>query len=167
MQALGLMVGDFYLLLGRPWAPRNLTLAPAEMGQKNLCYKNAFNLAQSRGYAYCEGFALPLGLIPLHHAWCVTETGEVLDPTWERKDVEYFGIALDLTFVTRFILKSQVWGVLGDRVPRELVDAPVLDFLDARWLNSVDNFSRWQELLDERGFRRTQLARRPKPEEKS
>lgn len=42
---------------------------------------------------YAEGWAYS-GVIPAHHAWCVTDDGRVVDPTWRDVDAtaEYVGI---------------------------------------------------------------------------
>jgi hypothetical protein len=71
------------------------------------CYENAFRLAsRTKAFHYVEGIAL--GIMPLHHAWCVDQDGNVIDPTWAIRDQgdkpygqAYFGVELSLDEVRR------------------------------------------------------------------
>jgi hypothetical protein len=84
-----------------------------EMGEKQMCYRNAFNLAvENPAFTYCEGYAVADKVpIPLMHAWTVTEGGNVVDPTWKH-GVAYFGVKLPIWYVHRVIFKTMKWGVL-------------------------------------------------------
>lgn len=69
------------------------------------CFWNAFKLAKrnSNKLFYVEGYAIKYDLgISIHHAWCVTKEGIVVDPTWSRYSNfgdEYYGTAFDVEFV--------------------------------------------------------------------
>lgn len=150
IESVGSMVGTFYLKLGRAWAPAtNSENIP--QGSKGECYRNAFELADYRAdLTYCEGFACPVGLIPVHHAWCVDADGRVLDPTWSDKSSDYFGVALDREFVRTWILKRKVWGVLAEHIPVEILKSDVSTFLDKSWINSEASLQAWTRLLAEK-----------------
>jgi hypothetical protein len=59
-------------------------------------------------YSYVEGYAM--GVIPVHHAWCVDKDGNVIDTTWSATErvpgtmrakvgTWYFGVEFDLGYV--------------------------------------------------------------------
>jgi hypothetical protein len=72
----------------------------------------------SRGkLVYVEGFAC--GVIPVPHAWCADQNGNVVDPTWcgagslyAKLGTEYHGVAFDIEFVRECKTKSGIFGVL-------------------------------------------------------
>jgi hypothetical protein len=162
LQEMGILVGDFYLLLGRSWKAAGHRPPKYRPGAKKQCYRNAFNLAQDYGLTYCEGFAYPPGLIPVHHAWCVDDSGHVIDPTWDNADSEYFGIALRLDYVLSYLEKHQIWGLLGECLPRDILDAPLDQLLEERWRNPVESLAQWTELLAAKTGRR-QVAHKSFP----
>jgi hypothetical protein len=70
-------------------------------GKVKECYRNAMLLALANPeLTYVEGYGFS-GLIPCPHAWCATEEGRVVDPTWRANDElpveqwEYLGIPFD------------------------------------------------------------------------
>lgn len=76
------------------------------------CFKNAFELSMQTGYTYVEGVAC--NLLPVHHAWCVDENGNVVDPTWDNPErCHYFGIPFDWEFVLDKIEHTMTYGVMG------------------------------------------------------
>ena len=103
-----LQLGKFDVVQPRPKGVRR--------GKARLCFMNAFHLMNIRdGYTYVEGIAMPSNtLFPVHHGWCVDESGKVVDPTW-KDGAAYCGIHLNTTFVLRRVLKKRTYGVLGDR----------------------------------------------------
>ena len=78
-----------------------------------LCFMNSYHLAESRNMTYVEGFAISKGVpIPLHHAWVVDQSGEVIETTWRDPGDFYFGIALDLSFIHHVMFETRMYGVL-------------------------------------------------------
>lgn len=130
----GVLSADFYLLLGQPRPSREL---PAHLtrGEPRQCYKNAGVLATHRPeLAYCEGYALRAGLIPVHHAWCLDPDGVVIDPTWPHDPAnEYWGVSLSTEFLLLTLSASKVWGVLAERLPAEILQRHPDDYLHPEW----------------------------------
>jgi hypothetical protein len=62
---------------------------------RGACYANALHLAEQSGsrLRYVEGWAVPaeLPIVQIPHAWAVTRAGIVIDTTWSRPGVAYFG----------------------------------------------------------------------------
>lgn len=59
------------------------------------CFCNALHYSMKWDLLYVEGFAVRpnLGLL-IHHAWCETKDGVVIDPTWrDPEECEYIGVA--------------------------------------------------------------------------
>jgi hypothetical protein len=101
------------LALGRTFRQKPLPadVAVEKMGQ---CFRNAQGLSEDRdGLTYVEGFAG--SRIPLGHGWCVTASGEIVDPTWP--DMEparsYFGIPIQPARV----IEARRWLEKRDRLP--------------------------------------------------
>ena len=132
LSSIGARVGDFYLAFGRACRPaeHDLPRGPAQQ-----CYANAARLAfADDGLVYFEGFALQPGLIPVHHAWCVDADEKVVDTTWSyHPDTEYWGIALQTGFVHKYVLRSEVWGVLAEHVPAEMRTLHPSEYLHPRF----------------------------------
>ncbi len=87
-------------------------------GELKMCFVNAYKAASAHPdkFFYCEGYATALDqyrepIIPCEHAWICDRTGIAFDPTWQYGR-DYFGVAFDLEFVTRIIMKSTNYGVL-------------------------------------------------------
>ncbi len=103
---------DLILTNGRFFEPTPLPKGLPK-GEIKDCFRNAFLLAHEHDLTYVEGYAR--GIIPVHHAWNVDKNGKVVDNTWcgtdskpslRRNPVlgeEYFGVALNLEFVTAFL----------------------------------------------------------------
>ena len=125
----------FLMAHGRIWAegarPRNI-----QPGAAQACYQNAFRLAthHPREYRYAEGIALvPKFNVPVEHAWCVTDEGTVVDPTWDdAESAFYFGVAFDMVTLSKVYSVIETGGVFWYENWR--VAAPVL--LSGTHLNS-------------------------------
>ena len=71
------------------------------IGRRDLmkaCFDNSYKLAKRLGLRYVEGFAC--GVIPVHHAWCINDSGVVIDPTWE-DGTDYNGVVIPLAIVAK------------------------------------------------------------------
>lgn len=97
------------------------------------CFKNAFLLAYGTGLVYAEGYISVHG-IPIHHAWCLDELGNVIDPTIDgQENHEYFGIPFVMEFVFDVLTKSRMYGILDNLGFRKIYELEGKDFIDPRW----------------------------------
>ena len=127
---------DFVLRHGREFRHERCPDDVA-MGEAKNCYGNAFNLAIEReDLTYVEGYGLRI--IPCQHAWCVTDEGVVVDPTWDaREDRDwpqaYFGVPFKWKFVNRTILDNEYYGVLW---PGDMANLPLMrgEYGEEEWL---------------------------------
>ena len=90
-----------------------------ELGSKKECFANASKLALKRSdLTYVEGYAmindrLPL---PIAHAWCVDKKGRVIDNTWEKPGVSYFGVPFKTSYLAKKLSETGVYGILSGSV---------------------------------------------------
>lgn len=99
--------------------------ADVPAGERHRAFVNAHRLAMARGLAYCEGYTLPPGFddIPNRHAWCVSETGDVVDPSpgWAdpggRLRDCYLGVAIPVDFAAPYV-DGRARGVLYELTNR-------------------------------------------------
>jgi hypothetical protein len=71
------------------------------------CFGNAFRRAHEHGWRYCEGLAVSRTInIEIHHAWCLDDTGRVVETTWRDLGTRYLGAAFELRDVARQHLRS-------------------------------------------------------------
>ena len=112
-------VDHFVLTHGREWGPRIAVPDGAPSTDKE-CFNNAASMVldgRYKGLTYVEGYAT--AMLPLHHAWVVDVDGQVIDPTWDdHPDAEYFGVAFDVEYVRREVLRTETWGVLWEHDAR-------------------------------------------------
>ncbi len=106
---------------GHFWIPRNLP-ENVQAGRLGECFRQARELAMLRPecFTYVEGYAYSQIDIcfPVHHAWCVDEYGNVVDPTWNEPSA---GIFAGVPFREEVLRKSNpdelekviMWGYLG------------------------------------------------------
>jgi hypothetical protein len=120
---MGVLVGDFYLMLGQARRSRPLP-KDVRAGQMKQCYMNAGRLATERPqFIYCEGYARRKGVpLAVHHAWCLDEEGYVLDLTWPYdEENEYLGVALHDRFLLESLSANGYWGILSEHLPDSVV----------------------------------------------
>lgn len=116
---------EFLLQHGRFWTPRQLPSHLPHMTPK-MCFENAYKLAtRRRELRYVEGIAI--GIIPIHHAWCVDADDNVIDPTWASTSTDvgsaYFGTPFDLVTVKR-IRSRECLCVLGNWINPDIFTQP-------------------------------------------
>ena len=81
-------------------------------GKMKMCYQNAAILAlDNPKLIYCEGYAH--SIIHTAHAFCVTEDGFVVDPTW-KDGKDYYGVLFKTEFLRETILKRKYYGIIDD-----------------------------------------------------
>jgi hypothetical protein len=110
---------DFVLNVGQPFI--NYIKRPkwVRKGVIKQCFKNCFDevLRYPDKLTYCEGYAT--GVIPVHHAWCLTKDGEVIDPTWDGRDIgnkniEYFGVPFKRSYILKVALETGYYGAIDN-----------------------------------------------------
>jgi hypothetical protein len=83
-----------------------------------LCYQNCFErLLLHDDYHYCEGYAIDDDLnLVIAHAWLISDTGEVIDPTWTENITgeTYFGVVFDGEYVLKMGEKNERYGILDN-----------------------------------------------------
>lgn len=80
------------------------------------CFRNATVMAlENPDLYYCEGYAFKPSLgIPIHHGWCVTNQGKIVDPTWETPEqCFYIGHKPDKKTYIEWIAVTECPGILG------------------------------------------------------
>lgn len=116
------------------WIKDNNLLGRYNLTARELkaCFRNAGTAAiDNPELTYVEGYAGTI--IPIMHAWCVTDNGTIIDPTWEDGH-HYFGIAFPTPWLRRHIVRTSVWGVFGgdyvavNDILNNGLDSEVLDY---------------------------------------
>lgn len=86
--------------------------------EAKMCYSNAAWLARTSGRMlhYVEGYAVSGQLMmPLAHAWCVDDAGQVYDSTW-RDGHDYFGMVFDHDKVEDLRLLMKMHGIFENLI---------------------------------------------------
>lgn len=94
-------------------------------GQKKSCFKNAARLSQSDlSLTYVEGYVHTDLPILIHHAWCVTGDGTVIDTTLDDpEDAHYFGVPFTFGQLAYEMNRTGVYGLLdtGSGVNHDMI----------------------------------------------
>lgn len=107
-------VEDYVLQHGHEYTGRSLPEG-FEFGAPKQCFANSLRLARRRkSLLYCEGYGVTARVgIPLHHAWCVDDAGNVYDTTWE-DGVAYVGVTFDTRYVSETAKRTGYHSVLDN-----------------------------------------------------
>lgn len=98
-----------------------------EPGQRGQCYSSAGNLVLTRPeeFVYCEGWATSSMGLPLQHAWCLDQRGNVVDPTWpHRENAQYLGIPIKTTALLEHVSNTLHWGIFTRGIPDAFAASP-------------------------------------------
>jgi hypothetical protein len=98
-------IGDFLMQHGVWYEPKPLP-SRIRRGSLKQCFYNALALSKRRGYTYVEGYATPdieNLYFPAHHAWNLDHDGNLIDNTWEKTGLAYFGVAFPLSVANEAI----------------------------------------------------------------
>jgi hypothetical protein len=114
----------FVLANGRAFGTDQNTFKGRRMAAKQ-CFRNAARLHWEKpGLVYCEGF-VDAGGFPIHHAWCVTDAGMVIEPTLSRKLLDgseraltiYFGVPFKSDYLLRHAREAQTYDLSSGHSP--------------------------------------------------
>lgn len=102
---------------GCAWGPRVEREYFPEEQTPGACFSNALQLMnQYLDLRYCEGMGCYAGLPLLyHHAWCVTQAGEVVDPTWADGE-GYMGVGFGRQYANRRYQRMLARGRVGSLI---------------------------------------------------
>lgn len=127
-------VGLFYLKLGHSFEGSTLPQSFPRM-TPGYCYANAGELALAHPeLTYVEGFACAKVPVPVHHAWLVTQDGEVIDPTWGAEPQgQYHGVAYRTEFLMEQVERSRHWGIGPEHLPLDVLSRHPKEYLHPAW----------------------------------
>lgn len=109
-----LCLEDFVLKEGYLMGDRSPRSDKIRRGKMKECFRNAYLLALSRPHmTYCEGYAAGIGIMPVMHAWCIDENGQVVDVTW-KDGRNYFGVPFKIAYVSRIIRSKKNYGIIDN-----------------------------------------------------
>jgi len=85
-------------------------------GRDKVCFMNSYHLTDF-GYRYVEGFAVPdIGIqFPIQHAWVIDDNDNVIETTWAKSGLEYYGIIFEREFVDKVMFELRVYGIMDFR----------------------------------------------------
>jgi hypothetical protein len=113
---------DFVLQEGKFFEP-NKNIKPYKLMTIKLCFKNAFQIMDRYGLRYIEGYATT-GIIPMLHAWNLTDDDKVIDVTWRFNDkyspLAYVGVEFNKDLIYKTLINKRTYGILDnweDRFP--------------------------------------------------
>jgi hypothetical protein len=107
--------------------------AGLQKDQQGLCFMNATLLSISYKYTYVEGYVFVHG-VPLHHAWCIDDEGNVIDTTIpDQENWKYVGIPMTNELVMEAITTAQVYGVLDNFGFRKVYEMNHKELVHPKW----------------------------------
>jgi len=103
---------EIILEAGKFFRPRQVqTRVESYRPKKQSCYYNAQLLTTFRDLLYYEGWAVTSDFreLPFEHAWNINpRTRRLIDVTWQKKGVDYFGIQIPAEYIQKHWLKTGV-----------------------------------------------------------
>lgn len=118
MAAIGSDIAQAVLQHGVVWTVQSVA-EEMSAGPDSERFMKAGTLAMHpymRRLTYVEGYAMREHGLPVHHAWCVTEHGQVMDPSWPlHPQTAYLGIPIQREFMMQAVRERGDWGVLESR----------------------------------------------------
>lgn len=116
-------ISDFLIQHGQWFNPQPL---PATIKRRTIkfCFHNSTQVARRhRQLRYAEGYAVPSNVpVPIHHAWNIDLDGNVIDTTWDKPGLAYFGVAFPVRDASRAI--NNECTVLDNYKDRRLFETP-------------------------------------------
>lgn len=88
-------------------------------GPLKQCFNNAFRMAKAKKWKYAEGWAT--NIIPVQHAWCVDDEGNIVETTWAEDGLSYFGVEIPLGIVAAVARSTGCIGVFASWQDWDLV----------------------------------------------
>ena len=82
-------------------------------GDYKMCFANSWLASAATGWDYVEGYAWSAGLIPVLHAWCVDETGRVIETTWDFRVTLYRGLVIPTHVMIESMMDTGKTGLLA------------------------------------------------------
>lgn len=110
-----LCMEDFILREGYLMGNRSPRSDRLRRGRPKECYHNAYLLALSNPrLIYCEGYAVSGNVpLPVAHAWCIDEKGNVIDPTW-KDGRSYYGVPFKIAYVSEKNRSKKNYGIIDN-----------------------------------------------------
>src|SRR5262249_14384597 len=102
-------IGDFLLQHASWHEPRPMP-DHIHRGVPRACFSNALALSKRHGYRFVEGYAVPdiADLhFPAHHAWVLDSDGNVIDSTWDKTGLAYFGVEFPFRVAHKAIIRDR------------------------------------------------------------
>lgn len=82
-----------------------------------MCYGNAYRRSVENDWLYCEGYAEGAALMPVWHAWCLDNDGDVVETTWKELGSTYLGVVIPEDLLHEVMVETGYYGVLQNTNP--------------------------------------------------
>jgi hypothetical protein len=95
-------ISDFVLQHGGWYVPVPFPAGIRKARARQCFLNSAITAVEQDGYKYVEGYALPYGQTPVHHAWNLDPDGNLFDRTWKNGGAAYLGVVFSTKLVCGF-----------------------------------------------------------------